>query len=325
MNYLDGFMGFTYNGRHSSEFGIVRTSNGSRFDENLLPTIQDKIAQVPGGDGAYYFGSYYTQRQFNIAYAFNGLTEEQLNNLKRHFGDKKIHDLIFDESPYKVYSAKVTGSSSLKYIPFGEGETGRVYKGEGSFQFTCYYPYARSREMYVHNYEQLKIRGESLTEQQINEWKNAANWAEDYEKYNYNQDGVIKLYNPGIIDSPFEFYFHDDSADGWTIPAGTLKLADESKIAWNDIPVKSEDKYVVINTKNSLIEGYTDYIWNESFKDPSGNSINTGGTKTKKSGNIYNEYISSGSFFKIPQGESTLILEGAKTGSRPIHYYYYYF
>jgi hypothetical protein len=33
------YIGFIYNGKHSSELGIVRTSNGSRFDENLLPTM----------------------------------------------------------------------------------------------------------------------------------------------------------------------------------------------------------------------------------------------------------------------------------------------
>jgi hypothetical protein len=61
--------------------------------------------------------------------------------MKRHFGDKKIHDLVFDENPYKIYSAKVTGSATLKYIPFEEkvkNETKRIYKGEGSLQFTCY-------------------------------------------------------------------------------------------------------------------------------------------------------------------------------------------
>jgi hypothetical protein len=65
--------------------------------------------------------------------------------LKAHFGDKQIHDLIFDETPYKVYSAKVTGTATIKYIPFAEGDTNRLYKGEGTIQFTCYYPFARCR------------------------------------------------------------------------------------------------------------------------------------------------------------------------------------
>jgi hypothetical protein len=52
--------------------------------------------------------------------------------LKVLFGDKKIHDLILDEAPYKIYRAKVTGNASIKHIPFAEGATNRVYKGEGT-------------------------------------------------------------------------------------------------------------------------------------------------------------------------------------------------
>ena len=71
MGVISGdYIGFSYNGIHSSDLGIVRTSNGSRFDENLLPTMQDKTVQVPGGDGTYYFGSYFTQRQIPVSFAF---------------------------------------------------------------------------------------------------------------------------------------------------------------------------------------------------------------------------------------------------------------
>lgn len=144
-DFIGDYMGFTYNGIHSSALGIVRVSDGSRFVEDLLPAMQDKTVPVPGGDGTYYFGSYYTQKIFKVSFAFDSLTEEQLQNLKRHFSDKKIHDLIFDETPYKVYSAKVTGIATLKYIPFAEGVTNRIYKGEGNIQFTCFEPFARCR------------------------------------------------------------------------------------------------------------------------------------------------------------------------------------
>ena len=158
------YIGFTFNGVHSDTLGIKRTSEGSRFNENLLPTIQDKTVQVPGGDGMYHFGSYYTQRQFNISYAFDALTEEQLAEIKRVFGDKKIHTLVFDEMPFKTYQAKVTGSASIKHIPFAEGATNRVYKGEGSIQFTAYDPYARSANKYLNNYRKSNWWKRTATE-----------------------------------------------------------------------------------------------------------------------------------------------------------------
>lgn len=145
--FKGNYLGFTYNGRHSSTFGIVRTSDGSRFNENLLPTMQDKTVQVPGGDGMYYFGSYYTQRQFSVSFAFDSLTDDDITELKRHFGDKKTHKLIFDETPYKVWDAKVTGTATLKYVVFEEDDGTRIYKGEGSLQFTCYNPFAQCKSI----------------------------------------------------------------------------------------------------------------------------------------------------------------------------------
>jgi hypothetical protein len=46
------FIGFTYNGQHSiDDFGIYRTSDGSRYNYNLIPQLNDKTADVPGGHG----------------------------------------------------------------------------------------------------------------------------------------------------------------------------------------------------------------------------------------------------------------------------------
>ena len=112
------FIGFWIGDTHSSELGIVRTSDGSRFNENLLPAIQDKTVQVPGGDGFYYFGSYYTQRPFNIPIAFDNMSEAQFRRLKQIIGSKEMVQLVFDEAPYKYYSVKSTGSPTLKYVCF---------------------------------------------------------------------------------------------------------------------------------------------------------------------------------------------------------------
>jgi hypothetical protein len=52
------FLAFSFNGRHSyDDFNIYRISDSSRYNENLTPTLTDKTAEVPGGDGMYYFGT----------------------------------------------------------------------------------------------------------------------------------------------------------------------------------------------------------------------------------------------------------------------------
>lgn len=299
MSVLKGdFIGFTYNGKHSSDLGIVRTSNGSRFDENLLPTMQDKTAQVPGGDGTYYFGSYYTVRPFSVSFAFDSLTEEQFAFLKSHFGDKKIHDLIFDERPYKIWKAKVTGSATMKYIPFAEGETNRIYKGEGTIQFTCYQPYAVCEKKWLDLYDN----------DNKNEWSVASGLKNAQGIYDKLQGAnSIKLYNPGDLESHFMLRF--DFQNG-KIGAGQISIDQDSSrlLKWKEITAEKDDAYVKFNTKLNLIEGYrADNI---------------------KSGYIYNQYISDGAFFMIPQGESTLVIADAAAyvnKTAPIEYNYYYF
>lgn len=285
MSVLSGdYIGFSYDGVHSSELGIMRVSDGSRFNENLLPVSQDKIVQVPGGDGAYYFGSQYTQRQINISFAFDEVTEAQLNYMKELFGKKKPCPLIFDEAPYKVYSAKVTGSNTIRYIPFGEGATNRIYKGEGNIQFTCYQPYAICKDKDIRNY----------SEEQSIEWNNAANLIELSDSYkkgqvNGNQRN-ISIYNPGVKESDWELiiFFKEDG----TIPKTSLYISEEQSqgLSINKIPSKKgNDIGIKISSKTNLIEGINQIKFD--LDKP---------TEYIVSGNLYNEYISSGSFFKIP-------------------------
>ena len=41
------FIGFTFNGVHSSELGIIRVSEGDRYNESLLPSLSSKtIASI---------------------------------------------------------------------------------------------------------------------------------------------------------------------------------------------------------------------------------------------------------------------------------------
>lgn len=292
------YVGFIFNGKHSSDLGIVRTSNGSRFDENLLPTIQDKTVQVPGGDGTYFFGSYYTQEQFTIPFAFDSLTEEKFKELKNWLGDKKIHDLIFDEAPYKVYKAKVTGSATIKHIPFMElddnGDEIRIYKGEGSIQFTCYQPYARSRFKTLEEYEAEGYEN-------VGEWSAASGIlsAEDYASKNTLSTDSINLYNPGCIDSHFKLAIN--FKDG-KIEKGGINIEADRVLNWKEFKSKGNDVYVVIDTKMNLIEGYN--------------------ADNKKTGQIYNEYIINGTFFKIPMGESTMGLTTVTVSAIDYDYYY---
>ena len=57
MYEADGYLGFTFAGHHSSEFGLLVVSDGSRYHQNLFSSFNDTVTNVPGYNGGYFFGT----------------------------------------------------------------------------------------------------------------------------------------------------------------------------------------------------------------------------------------------------------------------------
>lgn len=117
-------LGFTFNNVHSSSLGLVRTSSGNEFVENLLPELDNKILNKPGSDGGYYFGSNFTQRTINLDLAFDGLTEKDLRKIKQLFGAKTLGNLVLDETPYKMYKVRISSAPSISYFAYSTEYSG---------------------------------------------------------------------------------------------------------------------------------------------------------------------------------------------------------
>ena len=289
------FIGFSFNEHRSESLGIVRVSDGSRYNEDLVPTTQDKTVQVPGGDGFYYFGSDYTQRQFNINIAFDELTEKQFRELQQVFGTKELGKLVFDERPYKYYMVK-SGKPQLKYICFGkEGE--RIYKGEGTLTFTAYYPFAKSIFKFLNEYN----------DKNKDEWKEASGMKAEKGTYDIvSNNGSISVYNAGDLETDFILKF-DLPVDNTSISDIKITLSKENAgkveafLDLNGFSKKDADTGFQINTKTNLIEGF-----------------NAEGL----TGTLYNENITQGDFFKIPPREEGYQI--SVTGATPIEIVYDY-
>ena len=297
MSVLDGdFIGFSFDDVHSSDLGVLRVSDGSRYNEYLLPTSQDVTVQVPGGDGTYYFGSYYTGKPFPISIAFDSLTEEQLRKLRQTFTLKKIGRLIFDEAPYKYYMAKVVSQPQLKYICFGRPGEPRVYKGEGTIQFMAYYPYAKSTHL-------------SLKDSEGNFYKefqdaNRVEWAEESglpETSPSLSGATVTVENVGDLEMDWRALYSFDSQ--WGIPS-RIEINGVGLLTLSNVTQMTGDSYIAINSKTNLIEGL------DADENPTGN--------------LYNKYISGGAFFKIPVGNYNFSTTGG-TGCYRLDYEYIYY
>ena len=355
MSHIKGdFLGFTFDGVHSTELGIFRVSDGSRYSENLLPTIQDKTVQIPGADGMYYYGSYYTQRQFNISIAFDSLSEAQLRRLKTIFSDKKIHDLIFDELPYKVYKVKATGTPNLKYVCFerpsstdlrdretGDGinskeelygvgartTSGRVYKGEGQLNFISYNPFAKSRFKYLDQYTIKNIPewGSMDTANADDVYYNYYDWADSSRMVNSN---TKKRYDTGdayTIDevNPNGLMYYN---------AGDIKTPFVLSIYFDGtfhkctIGSKTKNEGELVIGEFSLYSGDAGVRVNTKLHLIEG--IDSEG---KITGTIYNKFIEAGDFFEFePTDELTWLpigwTDGAPSGFKgKIEYNYLYY
>ena len=303
------FIGFSFNEHRSESLGIVRVSDGSRYNEDLVPTTQDKTVQVPGGDGFYYFGSDYTQRQFSINIAFDELTEKQFRELQQVFGTKELGKLVFDERPYKYYMVK-SSKPQLKYICFGkDGE--RIYKGEGTLTFTAYYPFAKS----VFKFLEKEIEKETGKEVYVlrKTYSNIEEWAE---ASGMKAQGIldtipaeptenaypISVYNAGDLEADFILKFNSAPNNTINIALGQQDVGDKKAVLnLKSFSLKNTDTGFQINTKTNLIEGF-----------------NAEGL----TGTLYNENITQGDFFKIPPREEGYQI--SVTGATPTEIMYDY-
>lgn len=349
------FTGFSFNGFHTEDLGLVRVSNGDRYDDHIFPDIEDKTVEIPGNDGQYYFGSNFKQKTFSIEVAFDKLTEENFRKIHTIFSTREIVPLIFDEEPYKIYYGKVQDSPEFHYICFDQDLTEeekndiiekggkvewieeitkseiypvlyqgytptfdeetatqegykldykkekiqslkkRVYKGEASFTFICYYPFAKTINKFLNYYKE-----KGYDAQNIFQWNKAAGLLESKSSGKYHEQfedievEIDKLksggkdskffytYNAGDIPSPPLIYIPFNGNSLGELNIGITEDVIPSSIETKTIQKKGVDQGILINCQNHLIEGAT----------------NNGKILTTK--NIYNEYIKVGDFFKIP-------------------------
>ena len=303
-DFIGDFIGFTFNGIHSNLFNICHVSDGSRYNENLLPNIQDMTAQAPGGDGMYYWDSYYTQRQFNVQVAFDGVQEEDFMKMRAWLGDRQIHELWFDEAPYKVYMAKIANPPQFKYVCFREGANNRTYKGEGTIVFTCYYPFAMSKNgKYLSDYS---------TYSNVGEWSAASRMRATSSGIDNISNNSVTVYNAGDLPADWKSIVrlkNSDSAKTYTITGGDAFTLTPSKLDWSNIGTTTTGTTTVtadfeINTRTELI------------------------TTTMRNTDVViacNKMLTAGDFFKIPVSTySTTTFTMTIPGAQSLEYDYIY-
>ena len=280
----DDLTGFKFGDYHSSQFGLIRVSNGSRYNEYLLPTLKNTTTDVPGMEGTLYFGTQKTTRSFQVDMAFDSLTEEDIRDIREWLTG--AHSLIFDERPYIQYMCILNSAPQLKYLTFEEnGE--RIYKGELSVNFVSYLPYGYSIDG--------KKFIDDFLDENFEEWSNASHLAyknfyegETLHTYDKFEGNNVYVYNGGDVEADYVLtcYFsegatakismNDDVSYEFSLRAKSanstyLELSVNSKLQY----ARCRD----VNIANGVITGISDYEImlpsTEMFKIPVGQSLIT--------------------------------------------------
>lgn len=300
---MNDFTGFTFCGAHSfDDLHIVRVSNGSRYNEDLVPTFQDVTASVPGGDGQYYWESFYSNKPLPVSFAFDELTETDIRRLRNSFDGKVEGWLIFDERPYKKYWAKVQSPVQLNYICFDNDNGARVYKGEGTVNFVAYYPpYAKS----IHKYLNLFSDEEYLNK---GEWAESSGMKATQGSYDGTNTTSITVFNAGDIETDWMAFFPiTSSGSALTSLTLTSNGVTIGSLSFSAISRKdTNDTYIRINSQTNLVEG-----------------CKLVGGEFMLTGSLYNEFVTSGDFFKIPVGGDYVF--NSNTNCTKIEYEFLYY
>lgn len=230
------YTGFTFGNTHSSELGITRVSNGSRYEAQLGGNFKDYTAEVPGAMGTYYFGSDYGTKDFNINIAYDNVTMDQIHQMKKLFTKDKMAEFRFDEMGDKRYTVKVKSPIRLTYLPMEDqiisttkyvsdydrstlplGEVNKftanysdtIFKGEGTIELVAYFPYAWvPKEISVPKNTKININynGDLATDFQLN----IAHLSNDFTILFYSNDTERLIYD-GSVDGTGSQYLFDSS------------------------------------------------------------------------------------------------------------------
>ena len=324
------YIGFSFGGVHSSELGIVRISDGSRFEEGLLPNFQDKTATVSGKDGIYYFGSDNQHKEIPLSFAFDHLTEEQLRRLKQVFSTKKPQQFISDEKPYKYYMVKVAQSAIIEHLCFDLDEGTRIYKGEGNLNLVAYYPYARSVHKFLNEfnegnnsdfiiypdtitaenqdknysgiYDLIAEGNKPFSDEQGLLYYNKSEWAASTGMMNeqgnldiaqldaINNIVRIPVYNAGDLEADFKLFIKSNSQTGNQINLPKIKA------------IRLMQNGLILNQLTFKQFPPLKLATNDCGLciDTAAHLIKGVDQQNKLTANLYNNKIQSGHFFKIP-------------------------
>lgn len=233
--------------------------------------------------------------------------------------EETISETVIDEETGEETTREVKVRTPERIYPYElEEGTQRIYKGEGKIALKAYFPFAKSvykQVLTTEKEEDWVISSGLLSEQNFRE-----QGIDEYVYDSEQQNGVIKVYNAGDVETGFRLYipFNNNNINACNIIYNSGLIDDEgsASLYLKQIEKIGNDMGILINTTNGLIQGVSSLSQNAD-----------GNWSIITSGNIYNKYIDYGYLFKLQPNDnstqSTLTITGIENAQ--IFYDYLYF
>lgn len=141
------FIGLRYNDKHCEELGLLMVPPSDFYQEEFFGEFEDTTLEVPGREGAYYFGTQIRSKRIAISFAFDDMNSRKRKEVMTWLDPRKTAKLIFDSSPYKYQWVKVAAQPSFSYVPFESEITNgveHIFKGTLDVEFLAVDPYSYS-------------------------------------------------------------------------------------------------------------------------------------------------------------------------------------
>lgn len=206
--------GFTFDGKHSSEFLLLV----NKKNIPLTPPIENRLQEISGFDGAWDYGVSYSPRPIEIDCTILAETKEELKtNLRKLAGllnpRRGAKPLIFDDDPNVQYFARLSNQIPLEQ--FGA-------LGTFTLQFTCPDPFTYAVNLRVGNFANditIKHNGTWIARPKLTVTHNGG-------------EGSITNTRPdGIIEA---LYFTSDSPSGiYEIDCKEFTISKDGEPAYN--------------------------------------------------------------------------------------------
>ncbi len=112
------YLGFYFNGHHSSEFGIMRVSKSNVYTENLSPSFTNITKAASASNRTISFGTHKNSIIFDIDFATDCMSLGDLEKIRQWINPKAYGEFYLDEEPNKKYLVKLYGNPTFSFIPF---------------------------------------------------------------------------------------------------------------------------------------------------------------------------------------------------------------